>query len=154
MDTHSKREQIIDALGELINEQDIKNISVSDIAQKANIGKGSIYYYFESKDAIKDIMMDVIKRADQVNLANGRTPFSYPDVREDGTFDIKVSKEYDLINDDYNGELYTENDKYRKCEYTPVEQCSPPIPKSIVEECSFQKPQDILMYIDINFDNK
>ena len=78
----------------------------------------------------------------------------YRCIKDDGTLDIKVSKEYDLINGDYNGELYTENDKYRKCEYTPVEQCSLSIPKSIVEELSFQKPQGNLVYMNINFDNK
>ena len=38
---------------------------------------------------IKAIMYYVIDNADQVNLAEGRTPFNYPDVREDGTFDIR-----------------------------------------------------------------
>lgn len=52
METPSKREQILDALQELLKEQDIKNISVSDIAQRAGIAKGSIYYYFESKDDV------------------------------------------------------------------------------------------------------
>ena len=57
MDNPSKREQILDALQELINEQDIRNISVSDIAKRANIGKGSIYYYFDSKDTIIDALI-------------------------------------------------------------------------------------------------
>lgn len=57
MDNPSKREQILDALQELLNEQDIKNISVSDIAKRACIGKGSIYYYFDSKDAIIDALV-------------------------------------------------------------------------------------------------
>lgn len=58
MDSSSKREQIIDALQELVKEQDINNISVSDIAKRAGIGKGSIYYYFESKDAIVDALIE------------------------------------------------------------------------------------------------
>lgn len=58
METPSKREQILDALQELLKEQDIKNISVSDIAQRAGIAKGSIYYYFESKDAIIDALVE------------------------------------------------------------------------------------------------
>lgn len=58
MDIPSKREQILDALQELLREQDIKNISVSDIAKRAGIGKGSIYYYFESKDAILDALVE------------------------------------------------------------------------------------------------
>jgi len=58
MDSPSKREQILDALQELLRSHDLKNISVSDIAQKAGIGKGSIYYYFSSKDAILDALVE------------------------------------------------------------------------------------------------
>ena len=77
----------------------------------------------------------------------------YRCIKDDGTFDIKVSKEYDLINNDFNGELYTENDKYRKCEYTPVEQCS--FIKNIDSlQKQMPKPQGNLVYMNINFDNK
>ena len=58
MATISKRDKILDALQELLKTQDIKHISVSDIAQKAGIGKGSIYYYFSSKDAILDALIE------------------------------------------------------------------------------------------------
>ena len=58
MDTPSKREKILDALQELLRTQDLNTISVSDIAQKAGIGKGSIYYYFSSKDAIVDALIE------------------------------------------------------------------------------------------------
>ena len=58
MDSPSKHEQILDAFQELLKEQDVKNISVSDIAKRAGIGKGSIYYYFESKDAILDALVE------------------------------------------------------------------------------------------------
>ena len=58
MENLSKREQILNAFQELLKEQDVKSISVSDIAKKAGIGKGSIYYYFESKDAILDALIE------------------------------------------------------------------------------------------------
>ncbi|MDD7178786.1 MAG: TetR/AcrR family transcriptional regulator, partial [Lachnospiraceae bacterium] len=47
----NKSEKILDALQQLMEEKNIQHISVSDIATKAGIGKGSIYYYFSSKDA-------------------------------------------------------------------------------------------------------
>ena len=50
---------ILDALQQLLEDRTIQNISVSDIAKKAGIGKGSIYYYFSSKEAILD---ELIKR--------------------------------------------------------------------------------------------
>ena len=76
----------------------------------------------------------------------------YRCIKDDGTFDIKVSKEYDLINDDYNGELYTENDKHMECEYTPVEQCFIKNIDYLLKQ--MPKPQGNLVYMNINFDNK
>lgn len=58
MDTPSKNELILDSLQELIQERDIDNISVNDIAEKTGIAKGSIYYYFPSKEAIIDALIE------------------------------------------------------------------------------------------------
>ena len=52
-----KSQRILDALQQLMEEKNIQNISVSDIAVKAGIGKGSIYYYYPSKDAIVDALI-------------------------------------------------------------------------------------------------
>ena len=48
----NKREKILDAMQQLMTTADTRSITVSEIAQKAGIGKGSIYYYFPSKDAM------------------------------------------------------------------------------------------------------
>lgn len=53
-----KYDRILDALQKLLEERTIQNISVSDIARKAEIGKGSIYYYFPSKEAILDALVE------------------------------------------------------------------------------------------------
>ena len=53
-----KYDRILDALQQLLEEQTIQNISVSDIAKEAGIGKGSIYYYFPSKEAILDALIE------------------------------------------------------------------------------------------------
>ena len=50
----NKREKILDAMQQLIATADTRSITVSEIAQKAGIGKGSIYYYFPSKNDILD----------------------------------------------------------------------------------------------------
>lgn len=47
-----KYHRILDALEDLLEKQEFQTITVSEIAQKAGIGKGSIYYYFPSKEAI------------------------------------------------------------------------------------------------------
>lgn len=58
MSDNSKYELIIDALQELLQDKNIQSISVSEIAQAAGIGKGSIYYYFPSKDAILEALIE------------------------------------------------------------------------------------------------
>ena len=66
----NKSEKILDALQQLMAEKNIQHISVSDIAAKAGIGKGSIYYYFSSKDAIVDAL---IKRSYEKPLQTAKS---------------------------------------------------------------------------------
>ena len=42
----------------LLENKNLQTISVSEIAQTAGIGKGSIYYYFPSKDAILEALVE------------------------------------------------------------------------------------------------
>ena len=58
MTNHPKYEQILDALQNLMESRSIQSISVSEIAQTAGMGKGSIYYYFPSNDAILDALIE------------------------------------------------------------------------------------------------
>ena len=58
MTAMKKYDRILDALQELLENNPIQNISVSDIAKKAEMGKGSIYYYFPSKEAILDALIE------------------------------------------------------------------------------------------------
>ncbi len=60
MKNRNKRDLILDAMQELMSTSSAQTISVSEIAQKAGIGKGSIYYYFNSKN---DIIEAVIERS-------------------------------------------------------------------------------------------
>lgn len=68
MENQSKYDQIIDAFQKLLENKDIQHISVNQIAEKAGIGKGSIYYYFSSKDDILDALIQRVY-ADTVSLA-------------------------------------------------------------------------------------
>lgn len=58
MNNNQKKEQILDSMQELLEEKSAKAISVSDIAKNAGIGKGSIYYYFKSKEEILDAVIE------------------------------------------------------------------------------------------------
>ncbi len=57
MSNQLKYEKILDALQELLVNKKLQTISVSEIAQTAGMGKGSIYYYFPSKDAIFEALI-------------------------------------------------------------------------------------------------
>lgn len=54
----NKREQIFDALEELMNTIPFKDISVDSIASAAGVAKGTVYYYFESKDEILNCLIE------------------------------------------------------------------------------------------------
>lgn len=58
MKKNEKRERILDAAQELISASGAPSISVQEIAQKAGIGKGSIYYYFSSKNEILEAVIE------------------------------------------------------------------------------------------------
>lgn len=58
MPVPDKYNRILDALMTLLDNKAIKSISVSDIATTAGIAKGSIYYYFPSKEAIIEALVE------------------------------------------------------------------------------------------------
>lgn len=53
-----KRNLILDAMKTLLGREEKTSCSVSEIARTAGIGKGSIYYYFKSKDEIFDALVE------------------------------------------------------------------------------------------------
>ena len=57
MPDSKKYEKILDSLQQLLEQKNIQTISVSEIASNAGMGKGSIYYYFPSKNAILEALI-------------------------------------------------------------------------------------------------
>ena len=81
MPISDKYNRILYALQKLLENQNIQKISVSDIAQTAGIAKGSIYYYFPSKDAIVEALVErsyaaSIETAKQLAKQTGIPPFT------------------------------------------------------------------------------
>ena len=72
-----KSQKILDASQQLLEEKSIRHISVSEIAEKAGIGKGSIYYYYPSKDAIVDAL---IRRSYEQPLLTAKSLSSRTDI--------------------------------------------------------------------------
>ncbi len=53
----NKRELILNTMQDLFNEGIAGTASVSDIAKRAGIAKGGLYYYFDSKEAVMDALI-------------------------------------------------------------------------------------------------
>ena len=62
MHNNKKSDLILDSMQRLMQKKDTRSISVSEIAKEAGIGKGSIYYYFKSKEEIVDAVIERSKR--------------------------------------------------------------------------------------------
>ena len=81
MKEREKYNRILDSLQGLLTEKNIQSISVSEIARQAGMGKGSIYYYFPSKDAIVDVLVErsyqkPLEKAKQIAGQTGIPPFT------------------------------------------------------------------------------
>ena len=48
----STKEQILDAASRLVHSRGFNNTSVDEILKECGVGKGNLYYYFKSKDAL------------------------------------------------------------------------------------------------------
>lgn len=81
MNDTGKQDLILDSLQTLLKQKSIQNITVSEIAQAAGIGKGSIYYYFPSKEAIFDALVErnykePIETAESLSRQTNISPFT------------------------------------------------------------------------------
>jgi AcrR family transcriptional regulator len=59
----NKRDQILTATRDLVFEQGLQDISMAQIAQRAEVGMGTIYNYFASKEELLFSLYDGIKAA-------------------------------------------------------------------------------------------
>ena len=74
----SKKEQILDVSLSLFLEKGYDNTSISDILSNLNIARGTLYYHFESKEAIMDTIIErsiknVIEEAKGIVFQKGLT---------------------------------------------------------------------------------
>ena len=70
---NNKKEQILDVSLALFLEKGYDNTSISDILSKLDIARGTLYYHFESKEAIMDMIIErsviqIVKDAQKVIL--------------------------------------------------------------------------------------
>ena len=72
----SKKEQILDMSFSLFLEKGYDNTSISDILSKLDIARGTLYYHFESKEAIMDAIIErtakkIVEEAKGIVLQKG-----------------------------------------------------------------------------------
>lgn len=125
MQKQTKYDRILDALQELLVNNDMQTISVSDIAKAAGIGKGSIYYYFPSKDAILEALIErnyekPLETAKNLASQTDVSPFtrmamifqacrnSSAELRSQGSADVRGVRETAFLHQKYLTHLISE----------------------------------------------
>lgn len=78
----SKKKIIVDEIVKLMDESGMKNVTVKDICEHANISVGTFYHYFNSKDSVVDEMYQVM---DEFFLDSKNSILSHPTTQEDIT---------------------------------------------------------------------
>jgi AcrR family transcriptional regulator len=62
-----KRTRLVDAAAELAHRRGFRETSLADIAQKAGVPLGNVYYYFKSKDALAEAL--IARRLEEIRAA-------------------------------------------------------------------------------------
>ena len=62
-----RRERIFNAAIEVFAEKGFRNATIKDIAEVADVGEGTIYSYFDSKD---DLLMAILDELSEIKLRN------------------------------------------------------------------------------------
>ena len=58
METASKRERLVEAAKEVFYQQGVACSTLADIAQQAEVPLGNVYYYFRTKDALLEAVLE------------------------------------------------------------------------------------------------
>jgi AcrR family transcriptional regulator len=62
--SRSKRPQLVESAQALIYEQGVHRTTLADVAERAGVPVGNVYYYFKTKDALVDAVLE--SRAEQI----------------------------------------------------------------------------------------
>lgn len=100
-DAEVRKAEILNIAEKLFLEKGFENTSVNMIVKELNIAKGTVYYYFESKD---DIMKAVLKRfaKESAEVINKR--LSDKSLNAIDKFRVLIS-EFMLVDTEYNKEM-------------------------------------------------
>jgi AcrR family transcriptional regulator len=65
-----KRERLVGAAADLLYRQGVEKTTLADIAQAADVPLGNVYYYFKTKDAIVDAVVEAHVRGVEETIAS------------------------------------------------------------------------------------
>src|SRR5690606_1495405 len=80
--SNDRREQILKAAAHLFARQGYHVTTVSDIAKEAQVAQGTVYLYFESKNAVFEALVDETLDLFKSVLSWGSAHIAAPDVAE------------------------------------------------------------------------
>jgi len=102
-----KREFILDMAFELILENGFSNTRIIDIANKAGIGKGTVYEYFESKEGLLLELLKTKVRQDYVNVCENmeKAPTCKQKLTEYFRLEIETTAKYKSNMTDFGNEF-------------------------------------------------
>ena len=91
------RDRLLAAAGPLLARYGYRRMTVDDLAEAAQVGKGTVYLYFESKQAIaltviQELVGEVIRRLERI--AEGDEP---PDERVAAMLEVRVLGRFDAF---------------------------------------------------------
>ncbi|MFT7246808.1 MAG: AcrR family transcriptional regulator [Candidatus Azotimanducaceae bacterium] len=72
------RQTLIDAATQLVDERDHERISIQDITDKADVGLGTFYNYFDNKQMVFEAALDQIRQRFEIRLDALRSSLTDP----------------------------------------------------------------------------
>lgn len=94
--TRNKRERLVEAAAELFHHQGPLSTSLADVAEKASVPIGNVYYYFKTKEEL--ILAVIEKRREIFNQAFDALNHAVADPR---TRLLEMVSYFDSVADDY-----------------------------------------------------
>ena len=65
-----KRERLVRAASELVHHQGVEKTTLAEIAEAADVPLGNVYYYFKTKDALLDAVVEAHVRGIEETIAS------------------------------------------------------------------------------------
>ena len=91
-----KRERLVGAAADLLYRQGVEKTTLADIAEAAEVPLGNVYYYFKTKDAIVDAVVEAHVQDIEERLASLDSRYRSPKGRLKGLFRM-LADQHDVI---------------------------------------------------------